>query len=74
MMLSGPTLTRREQEVARLAESGISSQAVAERLFLSVRTVDTHLARVYSKLGINGRHQLGAALAARPQPARPVAV
>jgi DNA-binding CsgD family transcriptional regulator len=65
LMLAAPSLTRREQEVARLAESGLSSQAIAERLFLSVRTVDSHLARIYHKLGIAGRHQLAAAMSGR---------
>jgi DNA-binding NarL/FixJ family response regulator len=61
--LAPPGLTRREQEVAMLAVGGLSSQAIASRLYVSVRTVDTHLARVYQKLGISGRTQLGAALA-----------
>jgi DNA-binding CsgD family transcriptional regulator/tetratricopeptide (TPR) repeat protein len=61
--LAAPTLTRREREVALLAQTGLSSQAIAERLYLSVRTVDSHLARTYSKLGITGRRELGAALA-----------
>ncbi len=61
--LAPPELTRREQEVAMLAVGGLSSQAIATRLYLSVRTVDTHLARVYQKLGISGRTQLAAALA-----------
>jgi DNA-binding CsgD family transcriptional regulator len=61
--LVAPTLTRREREVALLAETGLSSQAIAERLYLSVRTVDSHLARIYTKLGITGRRELTAALA-----------
>jgi DNA-binding CsgD family transcriptional regulator len=64
--LAAPTLTRREQEVALLAQGGLSSQAIAERLYLSVRTVDTHLARTYHKLGIAGRRQLAAALGSFP--------
>jgi DNA-binding CsgD family transcriptional regulator len=62
--LAAPTLTRREQEVALLAQTGLSSQAIAERLYLSVRTVDSHLARTYNKLGITSRRELAAALAA----------
>jgi DNA-binding NarL/FixJ family response regulator len=62
--LAAPTLTRREQEVALLAQTGLSSQAIAERLYLSVRTVDSHLARTYTKLGITSRRELAAALAA----------
>jgi DNA-binding CsgD family transcriptional regulator/tetratricopeptide (TPR) repeat protein len=61
--LAAPTLTRREREVALLAQTGLSSQTIAERLYLSVRTVDSHLARTYTKLGITSRRELGAALA-----------
>jgi DNA-binding CsgD family transcriptional regulator len=55
---TGPRLSDRELEVARLAAAGCSSQVIAERLYLSVRTVDNHLRHVYAKLGINGREQL----------------
>ena len=66
--LAAPTLTRREREVALLAQTGLSSQAIAERLYLSVRTVDSHLARTYNKLGIAGRRELGAALGSLASP------
>ena len=55
-------LTAREREVALLAAGGISSREVGRRLHLSTRTVDTHLARVYRKLGITGRAELAPAL------------
>jgi DNA-binding CsgD family transcriptional regulator len=55
-------LTRRELEVARLAASGVSSRDIAARLYLSVRTVDNHLQRAYSKLGVSSREALAAAL------------
>jgi DNA-binding CsgD family transcriptional regulator len=51
-------LTPRELEIARLARSGLSSAAIAERLVISVRTVDTHLGRVYVKLGVRSRAEL----------------
>ena len=54
------TLTRREDEVARLAAQGITSKDIAERLFLSVRTVDNHLQRAYTKLGVTSRRELAA--------------
>ena len=57
-------LTAREHEVALLATGGLTSHEIANRLVLSTRTVDTHLARVYRKLGITGREQLDGALAA----------
>ncbi|MBI2704821.1 MAG: helix-turn-helix transcriptional regulator [Actinobacteria bacterium] len=51
-------LTRREREVAVLASKGMSSKEIAERLYLSVRTVDNHLSRAYEKLGVTGRDGL----------------
>jgi DNA-binding CsgD family transcriptional regulator len=62
LALAPPELTRREREVAMLAMTGLSSRAIANRLCLSVRTVDSHLARVYSKMGITGRSDLAKAL------------
>jgi DNA-binding CsgD family transcriptional regulator len=47
-------LTNREREVAQLAAAGLTSKVIAERLFLSARTVDNHLARIYDKLGVVG--------------------
>lgn len=51
-------LTEREREVAELAAAGRSSRAIADELFLSVRTVDNHLGRIYAKLGIRRRTEL----------------
>jgi DNA-binding CsgD family transcriptional regulator len=59
-------LTRREHEVALLAAAGLTSRDIATRLYLSTRTVDTHLARVYRKLGVEGRAELSGALTAPP--------
>ncbi|GAA1621532.1 helix-turn-helix transcriptional regulator [Georgenia ruanii] len=55
-------LTRREREIASLAAGGLSSKAIAERFTLSVRTVDSHLSRVFTKLGVRSRRELAAAL------------
>lgn len=55
-------LSRRELEIADLAAGGLSSEEIAERLFLSVRTVDNHLQHVYQKLGIGSRSELARAL------------
>ncbi|WP_159618066.1 helix-turn-helix transcriptional regulator [Ruania rhizosphaerae] len=57
-------LTRREREVATLAAGGMTSKAIAQRLVLSVRTVDSHLAGAYRKLGVSSRERLSAALTA----------
>ncbi|MGX5682091.1 LuxR C-terminal-related transcriptional regulator [Schumannella luteola] len=54
-------LTRREREIGALAAQGLSSKEIADRLFLSTRTVDNHLQSLYGKLGIRGRHELKAA-------------
>jgi DNA-binding CsgD family transcriptional regulator len=51
-------LTRRELEVARVAAEGYTAAEVGRRLYIGDRTVESHLASVYSKLGINSRLQL----------------
>lgn len=55
-------LTRREREIAALAAGGMTSKAIAQRLVLSVRTVDSHLAGAYTKLGVHSREGLQSAL------------
>jgi ATP/maltotriose-dependent transcriptional regulator MalT len=51
-------LTARERQVALLAQRGATTKGIAERLHLSERTVESHLAHVYSKLGVSGRKEL----------------
>ncbi len=53
-------LSTRELEVARLVAEGLTNAEVADRLTLSVRTVTTHLDRIYSRLGISSRAALAA--------------
>jgi DNA-binding CsgD family transcriptional regulator len=55
-------LTRREREIALLAADGQSSRQIADRLVLSVRTIDNHLQSVYRKLGVRRRGDLPHAL------------
>lgn len=55
-------LTPREREIASLAAGGMTSRAIAARLTLSVRTVDSHLARVFTKTGVHSREGLIAVL------------
>ncbi|MEU6440833.1 AAA family ATPase [Streptomyces sp. NPDC047046] len=57
-------LTAQEWEIARLAATGLTNKQIAERLFLSHRTIGTHLYQIYPKLGINSRAALRDALAA----------
>jgi DNA-binding NarL/FixJ family response regulator len=51
-------LTRREHQVARLADRGFSDHQIAEQLGVSVRTVQSHLCSVFRKLGIGSRADL----------------
>jgi DNA-binding CsgD family transcriptional regulator/tetratricopeptide (TPR) repeat protein len=51
-------LTQRERDVAELAAEGLSSKAIGERLFVSTRTVESHLLRIYAKLGVRSRAEL----------------
>lgn len=51
-------LTGREREVLQLAAEGLSNAQIAERLFISPRTVETHRARVMRKLGLKGTTDL----------------
>jgi DNA-binding CsgD family transcriptional regulator len=52
------TLSQREREVASLAAQGYTAREIGERLFIGERTVETHLAHVYAKLGISSRLEL----------------
>lgn len=54
----GVALTARERQVADLAAAGMADRAIAEHLFVSVRTVHAHLRATYAKLGVAGRHEL----------------
>lgn len=53
---SGPHgLSRREHEVANLIAEGYTNQQIAEKLFLSIRTVETHVSHIFAKLGVKSR-------------------
>ena len=55
-------LTQREHEIVSMAIDGLSNREIAKRLFVSQRTVEGHLYRTFSKLGISRRKELGLAL------------
>lgn len=58
-------LTAQELQIAELAAAGLSNREIGERLFLSHRTIGSHLYRIFPKLGITARAQLPAALGPR---------
>ena len=51
-------LTAQQRQIVRLASEGLSDREIADRLFLSARTVSSHLYRSFPKLGVTDRHQL----------------
>ena len=58
-------LTATETTIASLAATGLTNRAIAERIYVSPKTVESNLARVYRKLGIRSRAELGRAMAER---------
>jgi DNA-binding CsgD family transcriptional regulator len=72
-----PGLTPREQQVGQLAAQGLTSDQIAQRLVISVRTAESHLYHAFRKLGAHNRDELQALLADRtsaaPQPIPPQA-
>ena len=63
-------LTAQELQIAELAAAGLSNREIGERLFLSHRTIGSHLYRIFPKLEITARAQLRTVLGARGGPER----
>lgn len=59
------SLTPTEGDVVRLVGDGLTNKDIAARLFVSPRTVESHLSHVYAKLGLSSRVQLAQAAARR---------
>ena len=64
-------LTATERQIAELAVSGLRNSEIADRLFLSGKTVEANLSRAYRKLGIRSRMELGPRLASDPEMGTP---
>jgi DNA-binding CsgD family transcriptional regulator len=63
---AGSQLTAQEAQVAELARQGLSNSEIGARLFISPRTVEYHLHKVFTKLGVNSRVQLHRVLPINP--------
>src|SRR5215472_14074391 len=64
-MLALSRLSRRQLEVAGLVAEGLTNREIADRLFISVRTVEGHVDEIRSKLGFSSRAQVAAWIARR---------
>jgi DNA-binding NarL/FixJ family response regulator len=65
-------LTAQEAQIARLARDGLSNPEIGARVFISPRTVEYHLHKVFTKLRIGSRSQLDGALPSESRLAQPV--
>jgi DNA-binding NarL/FixJ family response regulator len=65
---SDTTLTNRQLEIARLIAADLTNRQIADQLFLSERTAETHITNILNKLGLNSRIQLSRWIAELPLP------
>ena len=62
MLTGADSLTASERRVAEMAAEGLTSRAIAEQLFVTHKTIETHLGHIYRKLDIPGRRHIAEAL------------
>jgi DNA-binding CsgD family transcriptional regulator len=62
-------LSPQQRQIVRLASDGLTNRQISDRLFLSPRTVSSHLYRSFPKLGVAGRYQLRDVIARAGPPA-----
>ena len=62
---AGPRLSRRETEVAHLVADGLTNKEIGAALFLSERTVESHVRAILAKLGFRSRAQIARSMPAR---------
>jgi predicted ATPase/DNA-binding CsgD family transcriptional regulator len=67
-MTATTPLSKRELEVARLVAAGLSNKEIGSRLFLSERTVETHVSKILNRLGIGSRVEIASWVAQEPRP------
>ena len=60
------SLTAQQERIARLVAEGATNREIAERMFLSTRTVDHHLRNVFARLGVRSRTELARLIPAGP--------
>jgi DNA-binding NarL/FixJ family response regulator len=64
------SLSEREDDVARLVAEGMTNKKIAAELYLSEKTIEKHIARIFDKLGVSKRTQIAAAIGRESEAAR----
>jgi DNA-binding CsgD family transcriptional regulator len=63
----GDELTPSERRIVEMAAAGMSNPQIAQALFVTTKTIESHLGRAYLKLGVKSRHDLTSVLAPTPE-------
>jgi DNA-binding NarL/FixJ family response regulator len=64
------SLSEREGDVARLVAEGLTNKKIAAELYLSEKTIEKHIARIFDKLGVSTRTQIATAIGRESEAAR----